>query len=174
MTAPDSRLERAFLEDHRTFTAGLERILKALLAEDDALAVELAKQLDRDVGPHIEFEEEQFYPALRERLGSGFVTQLYGEHATGQRAIAGLVAFEEPPRLEPERRAELIEALERTLEHVSSCGSLLSHLSALSAGRQAKLLERLQQIRRRPTRWTQRRARGHASRGSRAPPPLGG
>ena len=175
MTAPDSPLERAFLEDHREFTSGLYRILKALRSEDDATAVGLAKQLDRAVGAHIEFEEEQFYPALRERLGSGVVTQLYGEHATGQRAIAGLVALEEGTRMGSDRRAELVEALERTLEHASSCGSLLSHLSALSPGCRAELLERLREIRRRPTRWTQRRARRHASRaGPRAPPHLGG
>ena len=156
MKDSDPNLRAAFLKDHQTFTRGLSRILKALRDQDDALAVGLAEELDRDVGPHIEFEEQQFYPELKKRLDAPFVEQLYREHATGQRAIATLLDLRGAGELTADARDEVIRMLTQTMDHALSCGSLLSHLDGLGDERQADLLHELQESRNRGRRWTER------------------
>ena len=66
-------LRDAFVEDHRTLTRGLSRMLKLVEDGDYDEAARVAKELDRDAGPHIEFEEKSFYPEVRKTRGRDYV-----------------------------------------------------------------------------------------------------
>lgn len=116
-------------------------------------AVRLADELDRRIGPHMQFEEEIFYPMLAQRLGREFTAQLYAEHAVGRETL--LRIKELPSRQnDAEHRKELIAALSKTLDHALSCGSMLSHGASLDVDQQAKLLNKLSDLRRKGRRWT--------------------
>ncbi len=149
-----SALADAFLEDHRHLTRGLTRLLEAIREEKFELAVRLAEELDRVVGPHMQFEEEVFYPMLAERLGRGFAGRLYGEHALGQRAVRKIKALR-PEQIDSALQQELIVSLSKTLDHALSCGSLLSYVSHLQPGEEERLVKRLRELRSTGKRWTE-------------------
>ena len=134
MRVQHSKLEEAFLDDHRHLTRGLTDVLDALKAEEDARAIEAADRLDRTVGPHMEFEERVFYPELAKIMGREYVRPLYGEHGVGRRAISRMLEhlLEGQPETEPE--ADLSEAEE------------------------SRLFDRLVELRERRVRWTDREA----------------
>ena len=153
-TAVESPLAAAFTEDHRHFTRGLSRILSALKKGDDATAARLADELDRAVGPHIEFEERVFYPEVAKSRGKDFTRELYREHRVGQSAIKALVTPDRAPFTDDERR-ELVSQLETAMDHALSCGTLLSHITTRGEAEQERMLEELRQASRRGRRWTE-------------------
>ena len=154
-----SGLREAFLEDHRRFTRGLSALREALRDDDLAAAVEAARALDREVGAHIEFEERHYYPALVEPLGREFVTRLYAEHRLGRDALRSLLELRGGP-LGPKRKDEILEAIEGTMQHALSCGSLLSHLERLEDDAREELLRLLLELRASAHRWTELPERG--------------
>ena len=154
MTAIRDEIEQAFLEDHRQLIGGLTRIADALAAGDLDAAVRAADDVDRKVGPHMLFEEEEYYPRLRARLGSEFVERLYHEHDEGREGVAWLLAGD-ATRLDGRMRAEIAAKVGTALEHALSCGSLLSHLDDFDEAEQRRLLERLKALRNRSVRWTE-------------------
>jgi hypothetical protein len=140
-------LGEAFTEDHRHMTRGFWKLRNSLEAEDLDSAIGLAREINRQVGPHIEFEETVFYPELRKVFGDEFVDNLYREHAVGRAVILELMSLDENAELPAGRLHELADRAGKTLEHAVSCGTLLSHLEALSDERQRELLTKLKTIR---------------------------
>lgn len=153
MTTNLSPLHQAFLDDHRRMTRGLFRIRNALKADDLGLAVRTADEIDQLVGPHIQFEEEIYYPALRKTLGGGFVDQLYREHEIGRHAIQSLRDRQGRERLDDEERDTIVGEIDAMLEHALSCGTLLSHLEILTEEEKAKMLAQLHEFREHAQRW---------------------
>ncbi len=153
MTKPTSNLTDVFLEDQQQLTRGLARLRQALQQGDVSGAVRLADELDRQVGAHMQFEEDVFYPMLAERLGQEFTAQLYAEHAIGRET---LLRIKELPskQIDVELRKELIASLSETLDHALSCGSMPSHVARLDADRQAGLLNILGELSSKGRRWT--------------------
>lgn len=147
--AKDS-LRMAFLEDHQVLTRGLSDIRSALAADDLDLASRLARSLDAAAGAHIEFEEGFFYPELRKLLGDEFVDRLYEEHAAGKHAIELLATN----LVSEQNRQELDRDLDTAMNHVLSCGSLLSHLEGLTTRRHSELLGELRACRSHGQAWT--------------------
>jgi leucyl aminopeptidase (aminopeptidase T) len=154
MSEAKTRLQEAFLEDHQHLTRGLHRIAEALEKGDLQTAVAAAEEVDRKVGPHMRFEEEEFYPRLRQALGDEFVDRLYDEHSEGQEAIRQLLTRGETVPLEASERTEIGSKVKIALEHALGCGTLLSHLDALADSEHQILLERLLSLRTREERWS--------------------
>lgn len=148
-------LSKAFLEDHRHMTRGFWKLRKALESDDIAAAIEIAGSIDETVGPHIEFEEEVYYPALREILGREFVDRLYAEHGIGQGVLQEVLHLGEKQDIEPEVRDDLVDRTSQTLQHAVSCGTLLSHLDSLAPERQQEMLDKLAAIRKRGHLWSE-------------------
>lgn len=151
----ETALTRAFLEDHRTLTRGLDQLREAVVNDDFRAAKHLADQLDRSVGGHIEFEERILYPEVALTTGTGHVDRLYAEHRAGRDAIDGILSVPDAERLPPDVRPKLLAQLDTVCDHVLSCGTLVSHLASLPASRQDAILERLLQYRSAGHRWTQ-------------------
>ncbi len=149
-------LSDAFLEDHQHLTRGLSATLDALEKDDLPGAVRLADELDRRAGPHIEFEEEVFYPEVAKSRGPDYVAQLHREHDSGRVAINRLLGNRTRERLEPEERTRIVAGLHEALDHAVSCGTLLSHVTTLDPARQQEVLEQLLSYRRKGHRWTDR------------------
>lgn len=154
-------LGKAFTEDHRHLTRGFWKLKKVLEAGDMKQAREIARDIDECVGPHIEFEETLFYPALRQVLGDQFVDQLYREHTIGKGVIMEIIESGPEQELSGSTRKELVLQTRKMLDHAISCGTLLSHLEALDPERQKEFLQMLEAIRARGAAWSRQCAGGH-------------
>ena len=134
---------------------GLAGVLRKVEDADLVAARDLADELDRAVGGHIQFEEEILYPAVGQVRGSDFERELCQEHGLIRRAIKRLLEADLSSEDSAGLRTELQGALKVAVEHAESCGTLISHLRALSPPEQREALSRLNQLRERGTRWTE-------------------
>ncbi len=148
-----STLGQAFVEHHRRLNRGLQEIVESLQRNEVAEAVARAEVLDQIAGPHIEFEEEVLYPLVAKNVDSNFAARLYGEHRVGKNALATLL--KKRKNLGPDERTRLVEDFRLALDHVTSCGSLLSQLTNLEPEEQQHFLERMREIADVGHRWTQ-------------------
>lgn len=155
-----TELQEAFLEDHRRLIRGLEEILDALQAADESGAAKAAARLDDEAGPHMEFEEEVFYPRLASIHGQGFVDRLIEEHEAGHTALELLISLEPGQELSPEQRETVEEGVRTALGHALGCGTLMSELGADDRVADPKDLERLRNYRKSGSRWTDRQYGG--------------
>ncbi len=151
-------LRDEFLDDHRHLTQALARLREAVRNGDPGEAGRLADEVDRLAGPHMTFEEKLFYPALRTRLGTRFVDQLYHEHRHGLAAIRELESEPDAAVGSAAERARILEQVEAMLEHAVTCGSLLSRLDDLDPEEEDAMLRELLALREHPVRWTDRPA----------------
>ena len=150
-----SPLSQAFAEDHRHMTRGFWKMRKILEADDLPAAKQLADTIDRVVGPHIEFEESVYYPALRKILGDEFIDRLYAEHQIGRAVLLELDKLSVDSKLTEAQRHILVKRIKKALEHAVSCATLLSHLDELDENRQQIMLDQLEQLRATGHRWTE-------------------
>jgi len=146
-------LAKAFLEDHKHLIQGFSRLLQALKENDVSKASQIADDIDRQAGPHIEFEEEFFYPILQQARGREYVSQLYQEHGAGLHAVKSL--RDAKGDLGTDETEALLADAQTALDHAVSCGSLLSHVTTLGDQQQAELLEKLLGLRKQGRRWTE-------------------
>jgi hypothetical protein len=148
-------LREAFLEDHQKLTKGLRELLSLVEAERFEDAARVAKELDTVAGAHIEFEEKRFYPEVEKVRGADYVDNLYDEHQSGVEAIRSLERLSGTKGVDAEERDRILRHLHRALDHVVSCGTLLSHVTALDEKAQAELLDALERYRSSGHRWTE-------------------
>jgi hypothetical protein len=153
-------LHDAFVEDHQVLTRGLVALRDALRGATMDQIHALADRLDQEAGPHIDFEEGAFYPALEPLLGKAPVEQLYVEHSIGRRVLLALTGLPTGAALSADERAALAAEIDATLEHALSCGTLLSELDGMEPRQRSALLEELRRCRERQRRWTQLPAHG--------------
>ncbi|HSF14875.1 MAG TPA: hemerythrin domain-containing protein [Vicinamibacteria bacterium] len=148
-------LQEAFLRDHRVLTRGLTEVVE--LVEEDRFreAATRAWELDAAAGAHIEFEEARFYPEVEKARGAAYVDTLYDEHQSGVEAIRALEELDTSDAVDPEQKELILKHLRRALQHAVSCGTLLSHVTAMSEEDQRDLLDALEGFRENGRRWTQ-------------------
>jgi hypothetical protein len=156
MTDP---LQTVFLQAHRHFIGGLQRILACLDGGDLPGAIAAGRELDRVAGPHIEFEETVFYPLLVGPMGREAVQRLYQEHAAGRDGLRTLLSIE-TGTLSPAAEETVREQIHVALEHATTCGTLLSHVAALDEGIKERILAKHHEIESRAHRWTELSLRG--------------
>jgi hypothetical protein len=155
MRKPISDLFDAFRKDHAVLGRGLYEVALALRGNDFETARNAAGRLDREAGPHMAFEEQHFYPALRRLLGNAVVDRLYAEHGVGLAAINRLRSLPKGGRVVEAERAKLLENLELMQEHVSECGELFGALGRISPEDQEKLLDALLALRKQGSLWSE-------------------
>ena len=147
MMRAESNLEQEFVKDHQKLTRGFSRIIEAVKDGKWSDAVEAARELNREGGPHIAFEEEILYPRVAQSQGEDSVRHLYEEHQTAIGAIQFLLNHPSGAEIDQDTRPQLIDKLQIGLDHAISCGTLLSYLTVLDEQTQSDLLAKLQQHR---------------------------
>jgi hypothetical protein len=154
MTSIWEQLQTANVDDHRTMTQGYVELLEAIQSRDLASASRIAAELDELAGPHIEFEEQCLYPEVKKIRGDSYTSRLYDEH---DEVLSALVEFKSlSPESTPDsgRVTRWAEQIQHGLDHAAACGSLLSHLQALSTPLQQQHLESLERLRKQGHRWS--------------------
>ena len=150
-----NQLEQEFIADHRETTRAIQSLKVALAAGDDVLMQEAAERLDHIAGPHIAFEEQWLYPLVAKSRGEDFHHHLTGEHDEVVKALSEIRASDALGNVSAARRAEWQRNLQTGLNHVVTCGTLLSHLSVLDEMERDEMLQRLQDLRARGELWTE-------------------
>lgn len=143
----------AFQEDHARMGRGLHRLGEQLRVGDERGARAAAQELDAIAGPHIAFEEAEFYPRLIPVLGAAEVDRLHAEHEEGLRLVRRLLESE--GALEPREMSELLHQCEAMEVHIAECGALFGAIGDLSAAEQESLHRSLHAWRNRAPRWTE-------------------
>ena len=147
-------LFEAFHDDHAVLGKAFHAISTQLRGGDVTAARGIAERLDRDAGPHIAFEEEAFYPALRKLFGDEDVDRFYHEHDEGLVVLQAL--------LQPDKRemsstacAELLRQSEAMEVHIAECGELFEAMGRMPLAEQAALFQELLAWREKAPRWTE-------------------
>ena len=148
-------LEKEFVADHRNTSRGLKSLKDALEAEDDAAVLEAAQRLDRVAGPHIAFEEQWLYPLVEKSRGEEFRHHMTGEHDEVVETLSEILACDGLSCVSSARKSEWQRDLQTGLDHVVTCGTLLSHLTALDEAERTEMLRRLQDLRDEGVLWTE-------------------
>lgn len=155
METASKRLQRAFIDDHRTLLRGYTQLIQTLETRDFVRVAEEACRLDRLAGPHIAFEERFLYPKVRESRGESYASKLYNDHVVILETLIELQNLESDSELTNADLTVLTQRLRRGLDHAVACGSLLSQLQTLSDSEQAKALEQLDQLRAQAIPWSE-------------------
>ena len=145
-------LNAAFVEDHRKLIRGYRDAKLAIEANDREAAQVIAGRLDREAGPHIEFEERFLYPIVAAARGEDYAARLYQEHTA---TLQTLIELQTAASMDEAARQRWLAGLQEGLEHAATCGTLLSHLETLPAEQQEELLETLTSLRRKNSRWSE-------------------
>lgn len=147
-------LFQAFREDHAVLGRGFHELSALLRTGDVAGAKQRAERLDREAGSHIAFEEQAFYPVLRELLGPADADRLYREHHAGLEVLRALAALPERALLIEEERLRLLGLSEAMESHVAECGELFEVMGRIPPEKLDDLLDSLHRLRAQAPRWT--------------------
>jgi hypothetical protein len=156
---PESLFE-AFRADHARLGRQFFDLTHLLRSDDVAGACALARRIDDGAGSHIAFEEQDFYPRLRELLDGSEVDRMYEEHRTGKETVHTLVGHDPARPLGGDLRRRLVADSTLMSNHISECGELFGAVGAIGRDEQAELLQHLLEWRRRRPRWTELTDRG--------------
>ncbi|MEL7491932.1 MAG: hemerythrin domain-containing protein [Pseudomonadota bacterium] len=147
-------LFQAFRDDHATLGRGLYDLRLAIDGKNASLAKTIAERINNECGPHIAFEEKDFYPALDPFLSADEVTALYEAHDDGYELLASVLNIDDGEPITEERRGALMASIEKMEAHVADCGELFGAMGGLSTAEQRELLARLEGWRRQAPQWT--------------------
>lgn len=120
-----SQVSRVLDEEHRATIDLLGRAEQLLRSGADApwpaLAAELARHLERDVGRHFDFEERQLFTRLADVGDGGMVALLTEEHDAIREVAAELLPLARDAAggtLAPALKPLVMELVERQVSHV--------------------------------------------------------
>lgn len=144
-----------FVDDNRRLSEMLRQVIGALQQGDGQAAKALAEQLDRDFGPHIEFQERYLYPEVERRDGEARATRLYDGNV---QMIAVLIQLQQiglTPTCSSILADRWLANICTGLEQVLACEPMLDYLRRLDTTRHGYLLKRRQALREKRRRWSQ-------------------
>jgi len=164
MNVRASELFEAFRQDHSVLGRGLHEISKHLRSGNILGAKACSERIDREVGSHIAFEEQFFYPVLRRLLGDAEADRLYEEHAQGLWVIKALAALPEGAMPSEHEKQIMLQASELMEAHVAECGELVGAMGRIPFEEQKILYGELLALREKAPRWTEFAAKAESKK----------
>ncbi len=146
-------LVAAFHEDHKTLGSDLHKLCLCLRSRNLEKARLVAERIDSTAGAHIAFEEEAFYPLLKETLGADEVERLYREHDRGYAVVRRLRDAVATDCFTEKDWNGLVADTEAMETHIAECGELFAAIGSLAESRQQTLYDRLVDWRLRRPNW---------------------
>lgn len=156
MTEIKQRLFDAFKQDHALLGSSFFVLATCLRDNDIAGARELAVKISMQAGPHIAFEEEEFYPALKRFLDQDEIDAMYLDHDKGRMLLENISRLDASVELDDAQKKQLLAEVEHFESHVSECGELFGVMGGLSDAELEHLLERLNHFRLQAPHWLAR------------------
>jgi hypothetical protein len=144
-----------FHADHQKVVDALFNLRQAIAASDLARIRSILESAEGLIGPHFKFEELYLYPALEQFLGEGHVKRLVNEHDGIFRSVRRIAQLAEKDVWSDPDRSSAQANLELIYEHPVSCDGLTLWMERLSPEEQQQLLEKMSEIRRQGTRFSE-------------------
>ncbi|MXP48288.1 hypothetical protein GRI43_12905 [Altererythrobacter luteolus] len=155
MSDPVKELLAEFHRDHAVLGRGLYRLGTALRDRDILSAKKIADELDREAGPHIAFEEQCFYPALRPLIGDEEVDRFYEEHEAGKDVLTLIRSMPDEAWPDAKRMEQMLSEVENMEHHVTECGEMFGAMGRIPADEQRTMLAKLAELREADIRWSE-------------------
>lgn len=143
-----AKLLAAFQEDHAILGRGFNELSCCLRIGDMTGARVAARRLSEEAGPHICFEEEDFYPALVPLLSEETVRKMRQEHCCGLDAVRTLLNRSPDLSLPRDLSERLLAQSEVMESHIAECGELFTALRQIPSTEQRVLYDKLMEWRR--------------------------
>jgi hypothetical protein len=127
---------QTFRENHTILGRGFNELSWCLRAGDNIGVGRADRRIYEEAGPHICFEEEDFYPALVPLLGEETVRKIRQEHCCGLDAVRTLLNRDSDLPL-PANLSERLLAQSEVMEaHIAECGELFAALRHIASADQ--------------------------------------
>jgi hypothetical protein len=144
-----------FHADHQKVVAALFDLRQAITASDIARVRSILEGAEALIGPHFKFEELYLYPALEQFLGEGHVKRLVNEHDGIFRSVRRIAQLAQKDTWSDSDRNSAQANLGLIYEHPVSCDGLTLWMERLSSAEQRQLEERMQEVRRQGTKFSE-------------------
>lgn len=148
-------LQANLLRGHRQLAEGLSGTIAVLERGDFGTAAKLADELDRDAGPHVEFQERYLFPVVEEQQGEAIAVKLYDELGSVVATLMELQRLSSGLSPSATMKRRWLRSLRRGLRHLRRTRPMFACLAEQPIRRKAELLRRHERLRRRPHRWSQ-------------------
>jgi len=143
MTEIKKKLFQAFKSDHALLGGGFYTLASCVRNKDISGAKSVATKINIDAGPHIAFEEEVFYPALKRFIEESELTEMYNEHELGRALLEKILALDESAELQEDLQKELLAEIDVIESHITECGELFGTMGRLNEQEMEHLYEKL-------------------------------
>jgi hypothetical protein len=133
------RFTEGFRDEHRAARDAFLGIADALRRRDAERIGELMNVANDGIGPHMQYEEEEMYPALAELFGDDYVERMLEDH---DRAFGVAGRLMELAGHDPITDADIEEGtrlIQNLLPHVTDCDGLVHAIEVLPEDRQRSL-----------------------------------
>lgn len=96
-------------------------------------------QANEIIGPHMQYEEEDMYPALASLYGGDYVERMLEDHDRAFGVAGRLMQLAEHDPITDEDVAEGKRLIERLLPHVTDCDGLVLAIEVLPEAKQRRI-----------------------------------
>lgn len=144
-------LIQEFHADHQKVVGALVDLREAISQRDVARVRAILDSAEGLVGPHFKFEELYLYPALERFLGEPYSKRLLNEHDGVFRSVRRIAQLARKDSWSDSDLQSAMANLELIYEHPISCDGLSLWMERLSQEEAERLLERMQEVRRKGT-----------------------
>jgi len=163
MTGSRQQLFDAFRADHALLGSGIHLLGECVRQEDWEGARSTAAKVSKEAGPHIAFEEEDFYPALSDIIEDSEIDEMYDQHEHGRLLIERILSLDDDELSKPAIKDELLATINDVEGHIADCGELFGVMGGLDDIDIDNLLEHLQARRLDSPNWLNRPAKRETS-----------
>jgi len=136
-----ARFTEGFRDEHRAARDAFLGIGQALRNRDAARIGELMNQANAGIGPHMQYEEEEMYPALAELFGDDYVERMLEDHDRAFGVAGRLMELAGHDPITDEDIEEGNRLIQNLLPHVTDCDGLVLAIEVLPEQRQRRLFE---------------------------------
>lgn len=135
------RFVEGFRNEHRAARDIFLGIAQALQDRDAARIGELMGQADAGIGPHMQYEELEMYPALVDLFGEEYIEEMVRDHDRAFGVAGRLMELSQHDPITDEDIAEGKRLIQRLLPHVTDCDGLVLAIETLPEAKQRAIFE---------------------------------
>ncbi|MBI4260695.1 MAG: hemerythrin domain-containing protein [Actinobacteria bacterium] len=135
------RFTEGFRGEHRAARDIFLGIARALRDRDPARIGDLMAQANEGIGTHMQYEEEEMYPALASLYGDEYVERMLQDHDRAFGVAGRLMELSQHDPITDEDVEEGNRLVQGMLPHVTDCDGLVLAIEVIPEERQRRIFE---------------------------------
>lgn len=133
------RFTEGFRDEHRAARDIFLGIGQALRDRDAGRIGELMNQANAGIGPHMQYEEEEMYPALAALYGDDYVERMLEDHDRAFGVAGKLMDISGHDSITDADIEEGNQIIQNLLPHVTDCDGLVLAIEVLAQDKQQRI-----------------------------------